>query len=84
MSRVTPQHTPAHNHGSEEGPGLACRERLIGDCELSRLTAQQERLVAALRLFIHAESGHGWRECAEGTAERMAIDAALAEAGPAK
>ena len=34
-----------HNHGPEDGPGLACRESLIGDClraELSRLARELE------------------------------------------
>jgi len=52
-----------HNHGPEDGPGLACPERLIGDCELARLRAENQRLREALehadselRLFMDAEA----------------------------
>lgn len=53
----------AHNHGSEDGPGLACRETVIGDClrlEFERLRnaeAQQERKVEVAALTQeHAEA----------------------------
>lgn len=41
-----------HNHGPEEGPGMACPERLIGDCELARLRAENQRLREASSALV--------------------------------
>lgn len=32
---------PIHNHGPEEGPGLACREHKIGECQIDALTVTE-------------------------------------------
>jgi hypothetical protein len=37
-----------HNHGTEEGPGLACREQLIGACQLDALRAALQEAHSAL------------------------------------
>jgi len=56
---------PVHNHDPEQGPGLACRESLIGDCiraeyahltrELDAARAENQRLREALERV--AENG---------------------------
>jgi hypothetical protein len=33
--RAAPAPGGVHNHGPEEGPGIACREHLIGACRLA-------------------------------------------------
>ena len=70
-----------HNHGPEDGPGLACQEMLIGACELARLKAQQERLRdALLRANMALELLRPFNH-ALADAEMKNIAAALAEAG---
>lgn len=63
-----------HNHGPEEGPGLACRESLIGDCLRDRLE-RAERECARLRdeLEMIAADTAPWHTCthAEQAAEAL-------------
>ena len=33
-----------HNHGTEEGDGLACREHLLGSCMIGALQASEYRV----------------------------------------
>jgi len=44
--------SPVHNHGPEDGPGIACRERLVGQCLLDAEAARHREAVAALRSTV--------------------------------
>lgn len=48
-----------HNHGTEEGPGLGCKERLIGSC---RLDAMREALAEMVYRVERGGTPHQWRE----------------------
>ena len=63
-----------HTHDSEcELYSEAC------GCDFRHALKQQcDELAEALEAFIAAERGHGWRDCATGTQERVAIDKARA------
>ena len=60
MTDPTPTPPPldliSHNHGPEDGGGMACREHRTGDCIIRELTARAEAAeakIAAVREMHH-------------------------------
>lgn len=67
-----------HNHGPEEGPGLACRESLIGQCMRDEFEALLDALEGMARATADAmveETGNAeyadWRQWLTAQADAL-------------
>lgn len=43
---------PVHDHGPDEGPGMACHETLVGSCRVLSQKVYEARLVTAARVAV--------------------------------
>lgn len=71
----------SHNHGPEDGGGMACREHRTGDCIIRELTARAEAAeakIAAVRASVlpyYEADGHACDDLDEYCARCVADEA---------
>lgn len=56
-----------HSHGPTDGPGLACREQLLGACQLEIIGGLVDALEHRIREFLMPSAHTDWQAYAQET-----------------